>query len=78
VCTWGFLTVLASDNRASQVGPTGEFLEFFTSSVTAAEIAKRIKGHIHSEVGAVHRATPENFGDFVKSQLAIVGRFFRS
>ena len=60
------------------VSPTGEFLEFFTSSVTAAEIAKRIKGHIHAGGGGGSEGDSIGVLDLVKQQLANVGKYFRA
>jgi protein SCO1/2 len=53
------------------MSPSGELLEFFTSSVTALDIAKRIDAHVHPRVAEV------GFIDVMKSILAQFGTLIR-
>ena len=56
------------------VGPDGEFLDFFTSSVTAADIAKRIRGHMLKNDDA---DDSNGIAELIKIQLARIGKYFR-
>lgn len=57
------------------MGPNGDFEEFFTSSVTAPDIVKKIKSHIHPEANINDEIGP---AQVAQAALAKFGKAIRS
>ena len=56
------------------VGPNGDFLDFFTSSVSAPEIASRIGAHIDPSKGPSNEIGPK---EVWQSTLTSIGKLIR-
>jgi len=57
------------------MGPTGEFEEFFTSSVNAPEIAKKIRAHVNQETSSDGEIGP---AEVLQATLKKLGKLLRS